>query len=286
MCMAGTLGYGWHEGSRGEYLAQYFLTALGVSAPVIRQEDIGVDFYCALARLKNKKLTFHSPYIVQHGAPSKKFAYRKRAEIDWLFSQALPLFVCIVDQSQFRFRLYSTSPMWVVRHFHGHKITQLELCPDDHRDVREMVESNRRREFRIPLGNPIVDLTLGNLRAKRARATKALKKAIQQEQNNLTYDKLGVHIARWFKSPIPNSPESLQDLDAYFWNDKKGQNIAGQIDHLKDVALMLALNLSAQGNIRKLQHLAPVFALFPKGAIPPRIIPKLSRIITKHISVR
>ena len=63
--MPGALGYAWHEGNRGEYLAQYFLTALGVSAPVIRQEDIGVDFYCALAREENRKLhvpfTFYGP---------------------------------------------------------------------------------------------------------------------------------------------------------------------------------------------------------------------------------
>ena len=74
--MPGALGYGWHEGSRGEYLAQSFLTALGVSAPVIRQEDIGIDFYCALTRKENKKLTFHSPYMVQQGASgSKDFVY-------------------------------------------------------------------------------------------------------------------------------------------------------------------------------------------------------------------
>jgi hypothetical protein len=35
--MLGALGYSWHESNRSEYLAQYFLTALGVSAPVIRQ---------------------------------------------------------------------------------------------------------------------------------------------------------------------------------------------------------------------------------------------------------
>ena len=43
--MPGALGYEWHESNRGEYLAQYFLAALGVSAPVIRQEDIGVEAF-------------------------------------------------------------------------------------------------------------------------------------------------------------------------------------------------------------------------------------------------
>ena len=113
--MPGTLGYGWHEGNRGEYLAQYFLSALGVSAPVIRQEDIGIDFYCALANEEERKLTFHSPYIVQHGAVSKIFVYGgyrkeqwRKSELDWLFSQELPLFVCTTDHTKTRLRLSST----------------------------------------------------------------------------------------------------------------------------------------------------------------------------------
>ena len=74
--MPATLAFGFHESNRGEYLAQYFLSALGVSAPVIRQEDIGVDFFCSLAREENKKLTFHSPYMVQQGAAdAKEFIY-------------------------------------------------------------------------------------------------------------------------------------------------------------------------------------------------------------------
>src|SRR5436190_15328242 len=116
--MPATLVFGFHESNRGEYLAQYFLSALGVSAPVIRQEDIGVDFFCALADEENKKLTFHSPYMVQCGADaSKKFVYGGYNEkgkwlsegIDWLYSQELPLFACTVDVKKGLFRLYSTS---------------------------------------------------------------------------------------------------------------------------------------------------------------------------------
>ena len=127
--MPGTPGYGWHEGNRGEYLAQYFLSALGVSAPVIRQEDIGIDFYCALANEEERKLTFHSPYIVQHGAVSKIFVYGgyrkeqwRKSELDWLFSQELPLFVCTTDHTKTRFRLYSTSAMWLLRYKFGNEM--------------------------------------------------------------------------------------------------------------------------------------------------------------------
>ena len=109
--MPGALLFGGHEGGRSEYLAQYFLTALGVSAPVLRQEDIGVDFYCAVSKEERGKLTFHSPYSVQCGSvEGKDFVYggfrkedverrkwRSHA-IEWLFSQEVPLFVCTVDR--------------------------------------------------------------------------------------------------------------------------------------------------------------------------------------------
>lgn len=74
--MPNLLAFGFHEANQGEYLAQYFLSAFGVSAPVLRQEDIGVDFFCSLAKVENKRMTFHSPYMVQHGAVgTKEFVY-------------------------------------------------------------------------------------------------------------------------------------------------------------------------------------------------------------------
>lgn len=289
--MPATLGYGWHEGSRGEYLAQYFLTALGVSAPVIRQEDIGIDFYCALARKEKKKLSFHSPYLIQHGAVSKQFIYRGRREVDWLFSQRLPLMICTVDQVKTRFRLYSTSAIWLFRHFRGREISQIKLCPGLCRDVREEARSKRKQQggfaFQIPLGNPVVDLNLDDLDKKRAQATKALASAIRLEQRNLTFDQLGVHVAWWFKGVRPNDSKSLDNCDVTFaWNDTPGQNLSRQIDCLKQVALTLALNLDAQGDQEKLSQLAPVFALFHRASIPPSIIPKLPRTILKHLSAR
>ena len=157
ICMPGALGYGWHEGSRGEYLAQYFLTALGVSAPVIRQEDIGIDFYCALARNEDKKLTFHSPYIVQHGASdSKEFVYGgvkekkgRSGEIEingammrssGSFPKSCRFLFAQLIKPKSHFRLYSTSAMWLLRYQFGREMTSIELCPErSSRSVRSIV---------------------------------------------------------------------------------------------------------------------------------------------------
>ena len=295
--MPGALGYGWHDGSRGEYLAQYFLTALGVSVPVIRQEDIGIDFYCALGHEENKRVTFHSPYMVQHGAVSKNFVYGgyrdnhwRSYELDWLFSQELPLFVCTTDQENARFRLYSSSAMWLLRYQFGDKMAQVELCPDAHHDpLKESlceervgpVENREGLAYWIPLGNPVVDLTINDLEAEtRQRAINALRLAIEIEQINLTFRRLGVHVASWADSVRPNDPDSLKGVGgSVFWNSRPGQNVARQIDALKNIAITLTMNFKAQEANSQLAHLAPVFRLFQNESIPDWIRSGLPQIV-------
>lgn len=136
--MPGHLWSPFREGNRSEYLAQYFLSALGVSSPVPRQEDIGIDFYCALAKEDGDRLTFHSPFAVQVGSlDAKSFAYGgmdrkgrwRKEQLDWLFSQELPLFLATVDKETSSFRLYSTSPLWLIRYGNG-DVTEVCLIPD------------------------------------------------------------------------------------------------------------------------------------------------------------
>jgi hypothetical protein len=307
MSNPGTLGYGWHEGSRGEYLAQYFLTALGVSAPVIRQEDVGIDFYCALGWEKDRRLTFRSPYIVQHGAAgSKEFIYGGYSEgkdgkepkwrggaIEWLFSQELPLFACTVDRSKAKFRLYSTSAMWLARYQFG-QMHMVELCPDaNHDPLKESqsqkpvgkVEHGGGYVYRIPLGNPIVDLDVFELEtAKREKAIESVAMAIELEQANITFRRLGVHAASWFPAIVPNDPTSLQVRGgSYFWNGTPGKNVPQQIDSLKNIAITLALNLDAQKDTAKLAQLAPVFGLFSKDGIDKWILENLPKVASEHL---
>ena len=296
--MPGALGYAWHEGNRGEYLAQYFLTALGVSAPVIRQEDIGVDFYCALAREEKKKLTFHSPFMVQHGAAqSKEFTYGgyngekwRNDQIEWLFSQELPLFASTVDQSKGRFRLYSTSAMWLVRYQFGN-MNEIALCPDARHDPLKESRSEKQvgpdgdgYAYRVPLGNPIVELTAFDLdKETRCKAIEALARAVNIEQTNLTFRRLGVHVASWFYEITPNERAALKQGGSVFWNGTQGQNVPEQLNSLKDIAVTLALNLHAQGLNNQLESLAPVFRLFLKDDFPPWILKQLPRAVVDQI---
>lgn len=292
--MPGILPYSWREGNRGEYLAQYFLSALGVSVPVPRQEDIGADFYNALSRRDGPKLTFHSPFMVQVGsANGKDFAYGgvrdgvwHKASLDWLFTQELPLFVGTIDQQAARFRLYSTSAMWAVRYQFG-EVTEVELCPDDWHDplkesqsalpVTDLPNCGNGYKFRIPLFNPIVDLTVPDLQEKREAAIEALTVAIKAEQRNITNRRLNVHAVTWFPGNATNDAAGLRRFTGggTFWSDEPGKNIDEQIDTLKEIAVVLALNFAAQNNHDCINKLVPVFGLFSPGSIPSSLREKL-----------
>lgn len=288
-------------------MAQYFLTSLGVSAPVIRQEDVGIDFYCALGFKQNKRLSFHSPYMVQHGsASSKEFIYGgyneekevakqewRAGAIEWLFSQELPLFACTVDQNTARFRLYSTSAMWLVR-YKFDQIHKVELCPDaDHDPLKQSqsekpvgkTEDGGGFNYRIPLGNPLVDLNILDLKSdKRDKAIESLAKAIALEQANITFRRLGVQAASWFPVIKPNDPASLEcSGGAYFWTDIAGKKVPEQMGSMRQIAITLALNLNAQNDVARLAQLAPIFGLFSKNEIDAWILDALPQSVAVHL---
>jgi hypothetical protein len=144
---------------------------------VIRQEDIGVDFHCALARQEGRKLTFHSPYLVQVGSVGSK-AYRyggthddksqewRKWEIEWLFAQDLPLLVCTVDRARGQFCLYSTSAIWHAYYESQSLLGAVELLPDEVEPrPRENIPSHCGDGFCYfaPLRRPVVELTIADL---------------------------------------------------------------------------------------------------------------------------
>lgn len=115
------------NGDRAEYLAQYLLSFIGLPLPVLRQLDIGIDFVCNISKEENNILTFSHPFNVQlkvlneiTGETSSSIKYggfnkkgeAKTYEIDWLFSQGMPLFIGILDSKNRTILLYSISSIW------------------------------------------------------------------------------------------------------------------------------------------------------------------------------
>lgn len=289
--MPGVLGYSWRDANRSEYLAQYFLSALGVSVPVLRQEDIGIDFHCAITKeVGPHKITFGAPFAVQVGSlGGKDFVYGgypdddkekkkwRKEGMEWLFAQEIPLFVCTIDRVNSIFRLYATSPMWLLR-INFPNPTEICLCPDERhdplRDSRsaDVITASKVHgdgySYRVPLGNPIVKLTMADLEDKKqvniGKAREALSFAAHFDQLNITYRRSGIRTSYWFLDIISNDASSLHKMGGGIAPAEELQ----ALDLLRAAAISLALSYSNSSNHSALLKLAPAFGLFDSDQIP------------------
>jgi hypothetical protein len=296
--MPGSLWAPFREGNRSEYLAQYFLSALGVSVSVPRPEDIGIDFYCALAKQAGERLTFHSPFAVQVGSyGTKDFSYGgftkkgvwQKEQLDWLFSQELPLFIATVDKDSLSFRLYSTSPIWVIKYKFG-EVLEVRLIPDAvHDPLTDSCENMADYagkggdgcRYNVPLGPPVVALSIAELKTDIVDSARvALARASFTEMRNLTYRRLGVHFSQWMLDVPPNDDSSTWNVRQFYaWNSEPGRNTPEQLEALLPIIVALAHNLKSQNRMDELAQLKGVFGLIPKDKIPPFVQTNLPELL-------
>lgn len=296
--MPGSLWSPFREGNRSEYLAQYFLSALGVSVSVPRPEDIGIDFYCALARKSGERLTFHSPFAVQVGSfGTKDFSYGgftkkgvwQKDQLDWIFSQELPLFLATVDKDTLSFRLYSTSPIWLIRYTFG-DVTEIRLIPDAvHDPLKESREpvvkfSGKGGDgcrYNVPLGLPVVELRIDQLKTEIVeKAREGLAKASIIEMRNLTYRRLNVHFSQWILDILSNDDSASLKLGQFYaWNSEPGRNTPEQLEALLPIVVALAHNLKSQNRMDELEKLKGIFSLIPQDKIPDFVRHNLTEIL-------
>jgi hypothetical protein len=296
--MLGSLWAPFREGNRSEYLAQYFLSALGVSVNVPRPEDIGIDFYCALAQQYGERLTFHSPFAVQvgsfgtkdfrYGGFTKKGVWHKE-QLDWLFSQELPLFLSTVDKDTLTFRLYSTSPIWLIRYSFGN-VSEVYLIPDaTHDPLKQSKEEVQEylgkggdgARYRIPLGAPIIELRIDHLNTDLVdKARFPLSKAASIEMRNLTYRRLNVHFSQWMLDILANDDSAGIKLGYFYaWNAEPGRNTPEQLKAVLPIIVALGHNLKWQKRFDELAQLKGIFSLIPSDEIPDVVKDNLPEIL-------
>lgn len=301
--MPNSQGASFHKSNLNEYLAQCFLSALGVSAPVIRQEDIGIDFYCALSQETDSRLTFHSPFTVQCGSEGEKnFVYggftdkgrwRQEAQ-DWLFAQQVPFFACTVNAKEARFRLYQTSAKWMVRNACGHlKMAAVELLPDVKCDPvgdsiprvciakdSDCCDECDGFSYGVPLNRPVVELKIKDLTNKATldQARDAMKMAVEVERGNITYNHhLEIFLSYWFTEITPNAAALCRTAYGVTYNPQANAHVGPLLETLKNTAVVLALNLNAQGKHTEIDYLAPVFRLFRSDSVPNNLLQHLPK---------
>src|SRR5262249_21152404 len=108
--MPGAIVLNFHSGSRSEYLAQYVFASFGTAVPVPHQEDYGVDLYCTLVQKMGKLAWPKAHYTVQVKSGMEPWVFDGVEQVRWLVEHPLPLYLCVVDKSCARIRLYHTCP--------------------------------------------------------------------------------------------------------------------------------------------------------------------------------
>jgi len=296
--MSGQLLSSYREGNRSEYLAQYLMSAIGLCAPVLRQEDIGIDFYCSIAERANRVLTFHSPFGLQVKSDSDPLTFGgtddkgnwKAAEIAWLQSQELPLLIGVVSKKTHSMRLHSTQ---MLAHVFAQSLVpgQVNLVPDAERDSSANVphaagsaqaelpeEHGDRRVWEVPLGPPVavVDLASVEDEEERSKIRHSLTASVRLDAANLKYRGLHCRFNQWWLEVEANAMHTGKQLAfQYSWSQGSASDLERMLAGGVPFMISLANHLKALGRGQELLGLRGYFALVPRRLIPDVVREKL-----------
>jgi len=192
MSNVGALAANFHEGSRSEYLAQYVFASFGTAISVPHQEDTGVDLYCTMTERIGPLAWPRYHYTVQVKSSMTPWQFGTTEAVRWLVQHPLPLFLCVLDKSTARLRLYHTFPrflLWAL----GKLPDTLELLPEDGPQGRSTLWDDGNR---FSLSAPILDRTIVELLdgAVFTQAREVIEFWLRAEAQNLALVTMGVPI--------------------------------------------------------------------------------------------
>ena len=281
--MPGAIAPNLHEGSRAEYLAQYFFASFGTAVSIPHQEDHGLDLFCTLCKRVGQKALAETAFTVQVKSDMRPWVFDNADSVRWLVEHPLPLLLCVVEKPSARVRVYHTAPrfyMWSLG-----LDDKLELLPLDEKDGK-CTQWEGGTSF--SLSAPILDFTITeSLRDGFVDdARDVLKYWLQVENDNLTRVRTGI---MRFEMPysyetnkVPNGGRVVQErtvvTDTQLQHPKKqiGEMIewlGAQLYERGDVAgatrcALLHRHLSEKGEPGRLTRVNTELnaRLFPTGA--------------------
>ena len=190
--MSGAVGYGWHEGSRSEYLAQYVFASWGTAVAIPHQEDHGVDLSCTLMERVGQRYLARWPYTVQVKSGHEPLVYQGKDEVRWLIEHPLPLYLCVVDKQAGRVSVYHTFPRfytWAI----GQLPERIELIPEPANGTPgRCTQWNGTWSF--GLDQPILDFTVTQMLDNEFWGTtrEVFEQWVCAENDNLTRIRVGL----------------------------------------------------------------------------------------------
>ncbi len=189
--MPASTAYGFHEGSRSEYLAQYVFASWGTAVAIPHQEDHGIDLSCTLMERVGRRFLAKWPYTVQVKSGPEPLDFEGEDAVRWFVNHPLPFYLCVVDKSSARLRVYHTFPRFLV--WSGGSIPpRLRLVP--------VLDSEGAGSCMGGIGtdmhflHPILDFTLSQMLDDDfwAKARRVFEQWITIEHDNLTRIRTGL----------------------------------------------------------------------------------------------
>lgn len=179
--------FSYRQGDRAEYLAQYILSAIAITVPVPRQEDVGTDFHCSLLRREGNNMRPTLPFNIQIKSAGDKILKNgirfggvtdagiwRKHEIDSLCQTDTPFLVGLVDLDKQSIDVFSTiTRYFVLSNWQGTGIPrEVALMPyhpagNVHigAGVQEELEARDgmpSKLWKLPLGQPIGSIAIGD----------------------------------------------------------------------------------------------------------------------------
>jgi hypothetical protein len=205
--MPGEKPYGFHEGSRSEYLAQYVFGSWGTAVVIPQQEDHGLDLHCTLMERIGGRFLAKCPYTVQVKSTLEPVEFKGEDAVRWLIQHPLPLFLCIVDKATARISIYHTLPrfqIWSV----GVLPQRLSIVPEPYINGRkgECLQWLGDDEENLSISQPILEFSVNDMLNESFwdRARTVFEQWIEVENHNLTLVRMRFLNCRFPDSYVTN----------------------------------------------------------------------------------
>lgn len=242
--MVGAIAANFHEGSRSEYLAQYVFAGFGTAIAIPHQEDSGIDLYCTLTERIGQRAWPLAYFSVQVKSDEQPWVFDTERSVRWFVEYPLPLFLCIVDKSSSRLRLYHTSPR-----FYAWSLPplpeRLELIPSDEVEGRCTQWGG---DWKFSLSTPIVDVSVEELLDDgfHRKIAEVLRFWISYDLENLSRIKTGIHS---FRMPDYYKTNSVEHRAWAIQGITQAPDISRAVDHLKETLGWLSSQLHRRGDL-------------------------------------
>ena len=185
--MPGAVAYGFHEGSRSEYLAQYVFGSWGTAVVIPHQEDHGIDLSCTLMERVGTLFLAKWPYTVQVKSTMEPVKFEGKEAVRWLINHPLPLFLCVVDKASAHVSIYHTMPRFYAWSI-GQEPDRLELIPKPPIPGQNAQCTQWEGSYSFSLDQPILDFSITQMMDNTfwGNARNVFQHWIEMENENLT----------------------------------------------------------------------------------------------------